>query len=208
MSTIYIYALDTLADWEIGYLIAELNSGRFFKKNVETVSIKYVGISKETITTMGGLKIIPDCEIEDIILNKESILVLPGSDMWNDPKHLYIVEKAKQLLEIGATVCAICGATVALAKAGILDNRPHTSNGVGFLDMFASEYCGKEYYKDCLAVADNNLITAGATGSLLWTKYIIESMNVFEKDAIDAWYDYFNTGKQEYFFKLMQAVGN
>ncbi len=32
MYTIYVYVLDTLADWEIGYVTAELHSGRFFKK--------------------------------------------------------------------------------------------------------------------------------------------------------------------------------
>jgi hypothetical protein len=32
MFTIYVYILDTLADWELGYVISELNSGRFFKK--------------------------------------------------------------------------------------------------------------------------------------------------------------------------------
>ena len=32
MFTVYVYALDTLADWELGYVIAELNSGRFFKR--------------------------------------------------------------------------------------------------------------------------------------------------------------------------------
>ena len=30
MFTVYIYVLDTLADWELGYVTAELNSGRFF----------------------------------------------------------------------------------------------------------------------------------------------------------------------------------
>lgn len=34
MSVIYIYVLDTLADWEIGHVISELNSGRFFKKGL------------------------------------------------------------------------------------------------------------------------------------------------------------------------------
>jgi hypothetical protein len=28
MSTIYVYVMDTLADWELGYVTAELNSGR------------------------------------------------------------------------------------------------------------------------------------------------------------------------------------
>lgn len=33
MFTIYVYVLDTLADWEIGYVTAELKSGRFFKED-------------------------------------------------------------------------------------------------------------------------------------------------------------------------------
>ncbi len=32
MFTIYVYVLDTLADWELGHVISELNSGRFFQK--------------------------------------------------------------------------------------------------------------------------------------------------------------------------------
>ena len=32
MFTIYVYVLDTLADWELGHVISELNSGRFFKR--------------------------------------------------------------------------------------------------------------------------------------------------------------------------------
>lgn len=28
MFTIYVYVLDTLADWELGYVISELNSGK------------------------------------------------------------------------------------------------------------------------------------------------------------------------------------
>lgn len=207
MSVIYIYVLDTLADWEIGHVISELNSGRFFKKEAEQVSIKYVGYAKLPIKTMGGLTIVPDCEIEEVEMKESSILILPGADTWNDCKHTAIIDKAKQLLGIGATVCAICGATTALAKSGILDDRPHTSNGAGFLEMFVPEYHGQSYYVDCLSAADDNLITAGATGTLLWTKQIIERMNVFEKEALDAWYEYFRTGESQYFFKLMQAVG-
>lgn len=32
MFTMYVYVLDTLADWEPGYVISELNSGRFSKE--------------------------------------------------------------------------------------------------------------------------------------------------------------------------------
>lgn len=208
MSIVYVYVLDTLADWELGNVTSELNSGRFFKKGVEKVSIKYVGCSKQPITTMGGLTIVPDCLVEDIPLDETSILLLPGADTWNAPIHSAIIEKAEKLLAVGATVCAICGATTALANAGILDNRPHTSNGPGFLEMFAPGYQGQSYYVDCLSVADQNLITAGGTGALLWTKQILARMNVFGEDALEAWYEYFNTGEAQYFFKLMQEIEN
>ena len=72
MFTIYVYVLDTLADWELGYVTAELNSRRFFKKGAPEVSVKTVGVSKKPVKTMGGLTVIPDCIIEDIAVNYKS----------------------------------------------------------------------------------------------------------------------------------------
>lgn len=167
MSTIYVYILDTLADWELGHVISELNSGRFFKKGISRVSLKTVSYSKELITTMGGLTIMPDCLIEDMIADEKNVLLLPGADTWNDPKHAAIIEKAREFLSLGAMVCAICGATAALANRGLLDKRPHTSNGAGFLEMVSPCYKGQSFYIDKPSVADNNLITAGFGVSLL-----------------------------------------
>lgn len=207
MNTVYVYVLDTLADWELGHVTSELNSGRFFKKDAEPISLRYVGCSKKPITTMGGLTIVPDHVVDDIVLDEKSTLLLPGANTWNDPNHHAIIEKARKLLAVGATVCAICGATTALANAGLLDNRPHTSNGPGFLELFAPEYRGQSLYIDCLSFADENLITAGSTGALLWAKQIIARMDVFETEALDAWYRYFSTGDQQAFFQLMQVTG-
>lgn len=208
MFTIYVYVLDTLADWELGHVISELNSGRFFKKDAQCVSLKTVSFTKEPIHTMGGLTILPDCLIEDIIVNETSVLLLPGADTWNDPKHGAIIEKAGEFLALGATVCAICGATAALAGLGLLDNRPHTSNGPGFLEMVSPCYKGQSFYVDKPSVTDNNLITASSTGALLWAKQIIERLDVFETKTLEAWYDYFNTGKPEHFFALMQTLSS
>lgn len=206
MFTIYVYVLDTLADWELGYVTSELNSGRFFKKDVQRISLKTVSFSKEPVHTMGGLTIVPDCLVGDIAVSETSVLLLPGADTWNDPKHSAVIEKAGEFLSLGATVCAICGATAALANLGLLDQRPHTSNGPGFLEMVSPCYKGQGFYIDKPSVADNNLITAGSTGALLWAKQIIERLCVFEADTLEAWYAYFSTGKPEYFFALMQTL--
>ena len=124
---------------------------------------------------------------------------------WNDPRHGAILVKASELLSAGGIVCAICGATAALAGAGLLDNRPHTSNGPGFLEIFAHNYKGQSVYIDQPSVADHNLITAGSTGDLLWAKQIIERLGVFQADTLESWYKYFSTGKPECFYALMPS---
>jgi len=206
MFKVYIYALDTLADWELGYITAELNSGRFFKKDAPEVSVKTVAISREPVKTMGGLTIVPDCTIDDVMVNEKSVLLLPGANTWDNPKHGAIIEKAGELLSVGAMVCAICGATAALANAGLLDQRPHTSNGAGYLEMASPAYKGQKFFVDTPSVADHNLITASSTGALLWAKQIIEQLDVFQHNTLESWYAYFSTGEVQYFFAVMQTL--
>ena len=206
MFTVYIYVLDTLADWELGYVTAELNSGRFFRKDAPEVSVKTAAISKEPVKTMGGLTIVPDCSISDIAADEKSVLLLPGANTWDDPRHSVMMKKAGELLSGGALVCAICGATAALANAGLLDGRPHTSNGAGYLEMVSPAYRGQKFFIDAPSVADHNLITASSTGALLWAKQMIERLDVFQRSTLEAWYAYFSTGEAQHFFALMQTL--
>jgi putative intracellular protease/amidase len=141
-----------------------------------------------------------------MVEDETSMLILPGADTWNDPKHDTVIKKASEILSLGATVCAICGATTALANADLLNHRPHTSNGPGFLEMFSPNYKGQAFYVDEPSVADDNLITASCTGALLWAKQIIEHLEVFESETLESWYAYFSTGKPEHFFALMQSM--
>lgn len=206
MIIVYVYVLETLADWELGYITSELNSGRFFKKNAPQISLRTVSSSKDVIHTMGGLSILPDILIDEMIVNESNVLLLPGAMTWNDSKHHAIIDKANEFLSSGAMVCAICGATAALADFGVLDKRFHTSNGVGYLDMVSPTYCGQKYYIDKPSVVDHNLITASSTGALLWAKQIIEHIDAFAPDTLEYWYNYFSSGSPEQFYALMQSL--
>lgn len=206
MTTVYVYIMDTMADWECSHMMAELKSKRFFKKDAGNVELMTVSVTKGPVHSMGGLTIIPDCTADEVKVEKENMLILPGSDRWNRPEHLEILKKAQAFLSIGAGVAAICGATTALAGLGILDERTHTSNGAGFLNMFCPDYKGEKHYVDRPAVRDENLITAGATGGLLMAKLVLEYLDVFSEDTLKYWYSYFSTGNAEAFFSLMQTV--
>lgn len=142
MYNVYLYLPETLADWEVGHITAELRSKRFFRADAPQVTLRTVGLTAESVLTMGGLRVVPDGTIDEIPITSETVLLLPGANTWNDPTHGTAVALAARLLGAGGTVCAICGATVALANAGLLDQRPHTSNGAGFLDAFCPSYKG------------------------------------------------------------------
>lgn len=203
---VYIYVLNTMADWEVGNVTAEINSKRFFKPNAPLVNLITIGKTKEEIKTMGGLTITPDCELKDMIIDENTYLILPGSDEWNNPKNFEIINKAKEVLLKNGTVCAICGATVALASVGLLDERKHTSNGVGFLDMFVKTYKGSKFYQDVKAYTDGNLITASCTGGLMFAKQIIDKLEVFSTETLNAWFDYFSIGTADKFYQLMGTL--
>lgn len=54
MYTIYVYVLDTLADWELGYVISELNSGRFLKRVHNVFCSKRLAILKNPSKQWAG----------------------------------------------------------------------------------------------------------------------------------------------------------
>ena len=204
--SVYVYVQDTWSDWEPGYALAELNSGRFFKNKGQRVPVKTVGLTQNAITTMGGVSIVPDVTLETVTVESSALLILVGGDTWQDPKHQAVVTKAKMLLDAGIPVAAICGATSALAEAGVFDHRPHTSNGIDYLKGVAPQYRGEKHYKDERAVLDGNLITASSAGALQFARFVLQLLDVMSDDALDAWYNYFETGESQHFFALMSAL--
>lgn len=206
MKYAYAYILDSMADWELGYIMAELNSGQYFKDRGSRIPVKLVGASKRSIKTKGGMTIVPDLLVENITHDTSAILLLPGADTWKDPIHLPIIEKAKQLLDKGFHVAAICGATTALADSGLLDDRAHTSNGLEYLTMFCPDYRGAAHYKDEKIVVDGNLITTSAAGGILLAREVIALLDIFKKETLEAWYNYFTTGDNKYFYTMMQTL--
>ncbi|WP_419724492.1 type 1 glutamine amidotransferase family protein [Terrisporobacter petrolearius] len=202
----YLYVFNTMSDWEVGYLTAELNTGRYFKKGLDPISVITVGIDKDPITTMGGLKVIPEVSMGECSLNSEDVLILPGGETWTGEVHEPILEKAKEALEKGTVVAAICGATLGLAKKGLLDSSYHTSNDLEYLKMIVSNYPGEKYYKREVAVNDKNLVTASGIAPLEFTVEVLRVLDVFKPEVLNLWLNLYKTHESKYFFGLMKEI--
>src|SRR5262249_51023610 len=149
----YIFIFDGFADWEPASALAELR--RTFGFSVQTV-----GLTRNAVTSMGGMKVLPDRPISEAQLDLANVLILPGGDAWMRGEIEEVTSFIKAFAEAGKPVAAICAATLSLAHAGLLDNHRHTSNGDGFIAKYVPKYRGQELYQRVRAVTDENVITA------------------------------------------------
>ena len=200
----YLYILNTMADWEIANITAELNSGRFLKNG--NVPIQKVSKNRNPVTSMGGMSISADLKLSEVEFSEGDLLILPGADIWMEEEHRSVIEMVESLFDRGVIVAAICGATVALANTGILNSRKHTSNGTGFLEMVSSNYKGSDYYIDSPAVCDENLITASGTAPLEFTYEVLKRIEVMKKETVSAWYKLYSTKESRFFYELMDSM--
>jgi hypothetical protein len=138
----YLYAFDSMADWEYGYLIAELDPG--------------------------------SC----------ALLILPGGDGWLDSVH----------------------ATVALAAAGILDDRAHTSKDLAYSKAVCPSYRGEANYLHRPAVTDRGLITATGVASAEFANEVLRTMGLLSDEALEAWLGLYRSHEPKHYFQLMASL--
>lgn len=203
---VYLYVFDTMADWEVGYLTAELNSGRYYKKGLTLSKIVTVGIEKTPITTKGGLKILPDIKLDECNIENADAFILPGGDTWVETIHEPIFKTVEQCLKKNILVAAICGATIGLAQKGLLDSRWHTSNDLEYLKMICPNYTGEKYYKKESVVTEGKLITASGIAPLEFALNVLKALDVFTSHTLDAWYNLNKTHEPKYFYELMNSI--
>lgn len=198
--TAHLAVYDTLADWEIGYLLVELQTGRFTGTPWNIVT---VAESDEPITTMGGLRILPDMRLDDLDPASSNLLILPGADIWDAGGGQPFTKIAFRFLDAGVPVAAICGATAGLARAGLLDRRRHTSAAAEYL--MATGYAGADYYVNERAVVDGDLITAGPQSPVQFARATLERLGLASEQTLEAYEAVFHRADPAGFPILMQA---
>jgi putative intracellular protease/amidase len=198
-NTAHIALYDTLADWEVGHLLVELRTGRFTGRPWDVVS---VGESPNPVTTMGGLRIVPDMVLTDLDPGDSGLLVLPGADVWEEGGDAFTAAAAR-FLEAGVAVAAICGATVGLARAGLLDRRRHTSAAPEALAY--TGYAGAQLYVHERAVVDDGLITAGPQSPVQFARTTLGHLGLADETTLDAYERVFHDGDASAYPVLMQA---
>ena len=68
---VHVLVFDGLADWEAAHALAELRRSG----GLEVVA---VGFTMDAVTTMGGLRVLPDLALAAVVPSDVRLLLLPG----------------------------------------------------------------------------------------------------------------------------------
>jgi len=180
---------DGFADWEPAHALAEL-------RRSGNRTVRVVGFDGKPVTSMGGLRVSPDVTLQEIRPAEVEILILPGGDFWEGS---YPEDELNRVLtdviNSDVPVAAICGGTLALARAGFLNDRRHTSNMPGYLAEHSPRYYGDALYEAGPAVNDGGVITASGLAPVEFAREIFRQLKVFSAADDDLWFDMFKHGR-------------
>lgn len=189
MQAAHLLVFDGFADWEPAHALAEL------RRSGER-SVVVAGFDTRPVTSMGGLRVVPDIGLQDVRAPDVEILILPGGDLWEGtyPES----ELNRVLIDLVAAdvpVAAICGGTLAVARAGLLNDRRHTSNMPGYIGEHVPQYSGVALYEASPAVSDRGVITASGLAPVEFAREIFRQLKIFSAADDELWFDMFRHGR-------------
>ena len=200
---VYLYVFDDLSDWEIGYVTAGINN-LALQAHPPRYHVKTFSQTGDPIRTAGGLRIMPDIRLEDVVLADAAMLILPGGAGWEAKVHEDVLLLAKEFHTRKIPIAAICGATLGIARAGLLDSTQHTSNSREYIML--SKYTGGHNYREALAVRDNRIITSPGTAPVDFAREVFAELALYTDEVLDAWYRLFTTSSVEAYEDLIRAL--
>jgi putative intracellular protease/amidase len=184
-----VLVFEGFADWEPAHALAELR--RSGKRSVVAV-----GFDLEPVTSMGGLRVVPDRALNVIQPSEIEILILPGGDFWESSYPQDELNRAlNDLVAAGVPIAAICAGTLAVARAGLLNDRRHTSNMPGYIAEQSPDYSGSSLYEAVPAVNDNGVITASGLAPVEFAREIFKQLTIFTAADEELWFDMFKHGR-------------
>jgi putative intracellular protease/amidase len=174
MTRIVTILTDGFADWET----ALINAGGSSFYGFETA---YATPGGAAVRSSGGMRAMADLALEDIDLDHVDVLLVCGGTIWATDAAPDITGLLRRAHAAGKVVGVICDATLQLARSGLIDTRPHTSNAAGFLN--ATGYGGAAHYRDgAEAVLADRIVTAAGTSSVSFMAKVLEALGLADEN--------------------------
>jgi putative intracellular protease/amidase len=186
---LHLYVFPGFADWEPAHALAELR--RHGQYRVEVVSR-----TLDLVESMGGVRVQPTRLLSDVDPAEVAAFILPGGDAWESGEFPDDLRATLARLDAAnVPIAAICAATLAVVRSGILRGRSHTSNGLSYLKHYIPSYDVEKDYRRQPAVRDRGLITASGLADIEFARELMEELEVLSPADRAVWSDMFRGGQ-------------
>ena len=195
MSNEILYVLlPDFASHEMVYLMEAISSDDTqLKANPKYVN-KIVAPTMESVTAIGGFRVLPDYSFENMP-EDFAALVLIGGYGWLTPVANKVIPIVRKALDNGRIVGAICNGASFMAKHGFLNGVKHTGNGLEQIKLWgAANYTNSDGYIHEQAVSDGNIVTANGAGVLEFTKELLLLLDNDTPERIEMYYQFNKQG--------------
>ncbi|MGE8414055.1 MAG: type 1 glutamine amidotransferase family protein [Pseudomonas sp.] len=168
---------EDFADWETTLINATARAYYGFE-------CRYASPGGANVTSMGGMRVMPDLALEDIDLGQLDLLMICGGTLWQSSQAPVIDDLLRQAHGRGIVLAGICDGTRVMAQAGILDRLKHTSNSAA--NLLAVNYGGAAHYQDVPhAVADQRVVTAPGSAPVSFMEQILRTLGIDDQNLRD-----------------------
>ncbi|GLQ45206.1 glutamine amidotransferase [Dyella lipolytica] len=183
--TVYVLVFDGFADWQVALALSEVRRPGEWE-------VRTVGFSREPVTSMSGLQVLPDGSVDQLDLDAAALLILPGGHLWLPAQVDQVAALARRVHDAGAPVAAIDEGVLAVARAGLINRCRHTGNWASQIAREVPSYAGHEQYDaNVLAVSDGGVTTASHLGSVEFAREVIHTLELYNASDREHWYRLF-----------------
>ncbi|MCG8324447.1 MAG: DJ-1/PfpI family protein [Thiotrichales bacterium] len=139
------------------------------------INVVTAGLDDQTVTASRGVRLIPDTDLDNALMQDYDMVVLPGglpgADNLDNDERIHTL--LKKMANSEKFTAAICAAPKVLANAGLLKNKNATSYP-GFIDKMDLE---TTHYSEEPVVSDGKVITSRGPGTAMdFSLHLIERL--------------------------------
>ena len=195
MSNEILYVLlPDFAAHEMVYLMEAISSDEAQLKPDPKYINKVVAPNLDSVTAIGGFKVLPDYSFENMP-EDYAALILIGGYGWLAPVAEDVTPILRKALDSGKIVGAICNAVSFMAKQGFLNEIRHTGNGLEQLKLWGGDsYANPDGYVHQQAVSDRGIVTANGSGALEFTKELLLLLENDTPERVEMYYQFNKQG--------------
>ncbi len=179
-----VVVFDGIATWQVAVALASLRRAAGFR--VLTIGFGHLPVLADT-----GMRVLPERTMDECGLEGVDVLVVPGGELWQRGPIASMTAFLHRARLVQCGVAAIGTGVVALANAGLLDARPHSSDGLDdggtWLANRAPSYRGHVHHRPKPVTSDHDLITATGRSTIEFAAALLAGPAEFDPDQLDAW---------------------